>query len=207
MITLKDLWNTLLIETGQFILQDKDIEIDTFRFKTLVNRVLALYSKYCPHLKNLWIMVNTRKYTFIDPPEWIMDLIPLELAGIVPYFIRDPWYMEQDKRLFIWEYRKPNLYVEIQGRYDVKAIYYHTLKEDENGEFYIDTINFTDTLFLDLIKGYFLSALGRNRRAFTLNDLPLTTDADQLVQEGEELIRDTTQNLLENNLEFYKAWR
>ena len=48
-------------------------------------------------------------------------------------------------------------------------------------------ITHRDHRFLKLMQGRFMQALGRSRKAFTLNDLPITSDAAEMVSSGKEI--------------------
>ena len=152
-------------------------------------------------------------------PDWISDIVPVRLAGV------HPWYFQQNqdgnfnyletKKQFPWEYIKPNLFVPIASIYEVTAVYKHRLtavssQDFPNGPIKLDyelkTISENDDNFMNLLTARFMKALGRNRRAFTLNELPITMDSGELVSEGNDLEQTTLQNL-ENNQKFYLSYR
>jgi hypothetical protein len=68
------------------------------------------------------------------------------------------------------------------------------------------TITDDDDLFFKILTGYFMVGLGRSRKAFTLNELPIVTDAADLVSEGTALITDGQLALQETSSKFYLAW-
>lgn len=69
----------------------------------------------------------------------------------------------------------------------------------------IATMDDTDYLFFELLKARMLKSLGRNRRAFTLNDLPITSDASELVSEGQTL-EEATMAQMQEQSKAYLAW-
>jgi hypothetical protein len=48
--------------------------------------------------------------------------------------------------------------------------------------------------------------VGRSRRAFTLNDLPIIMDASEIVQEGRELYKEVIEEELPKYQKFYLAY-
>lgn len=153
-------------------------------------------------------------------PDWISDIIPVRLAGVHPFYFHQ---MEQRanpelevKLQFPWEYNKPTLYVPVQSLYEVTAVYKHrivgiTYKDPQNGtlrkEGVVRTISDADDDFFKLLTGKFMKALGRNRRAFTLNELPITQDSAELVSEGDQMEKDALQDLETKSHKFWLAYR
>jgi len=194
MITLDELWQYLLEETGQSLFEGlPEITYDQEKFKRFVQSVLSVYSKYCPVERSFNITVTGLRYDFTNHehgvPEWLSKVM------LVSY----PWGVITGERRSLfdfkltipplrpWIYRKPVLYVSVNGVYDVIALYNHEIQEDDSGNYYIETINHDDDLFLKLLTGRFLQRIGRARRAFTLNELPITSDAAEIIAEGKEM--------------------
>jgi len=209
------MFQRVLLESGQFILKEK-VELDVEAFKVLVNQVLSIYNHYVPIEKHLFKEVNySRQYIFTDTntvegvPENIVDLIPVRIWGVYPFYLRGydrPKTYLDIKIEFPWEYRKPILTVPVSAEYDLHAIYFHKMRE-ANCIVQVDTIDDTHQEFFRLLTGKFLKALGRSRRAFTLTDLPITIDADNLVREGEEMEMKAMENISSNVMKWYLAWR
>jgi hypothetical protein len=227
------MFDRVLVESGQFLMKD-DIELDLDRFKILVQSTLGTYSKYVPHhhIFNLDVQAldtsfGGLKYTFHEGsspfgiPDWISDLIPVRLAGVHPWYFRqkEEWVNKEleYKRQFPWEYRRPHLYVPVQSIYEVTAVYHHRIKEKSSDEpvgsgvlkknYEVLTIDERADHFFDLLRGRFLKALGRNRRAFTLNELPITVDAAELVSEGDQIEKDALEQLSNVDHKFWLAYR
>ena len=91
------------------------------------------------------------------------------------------------------EYRKPKAWFSQPGRFDVTCYYEYSFKETYDNTVEPAVLTEVEIIgcdghmyLLDLLSGRFLQLIGRSRRAFTYNDLQITTDADQLVKEGIE---------------------
>ena len=223
-MTLDDLIDYVMTESGEFIVGDLETtQIDRHRFHLIVKRSLALYGKYRPLTERMTLHVDSTVDLSMGgantPPEWISRVVPLGTNGIdentnlsaaqLVYGSGDfgnfnSSYSRPAPRNIPWEYNKPIL--SIYGSDDMFDITAHRTLELTNivkdeatnrvTEAKVDGIGYQDELFLDLLVGYFLIALGRSRRAFTLNDLPVTMDAGELVGEGDEKIQ-TARELLQ----------
>lgn len=228
-MTLQEMFNYVLIESGQFLVPVENLEINRDRFKTLVELALSTYSGKWPHERKFNLNFPNRKLTFTDTskdihgdltgiPDGIADMVPVRIAGVAPYFIRE--YREHksaymnDATPWPWEYRKPSLYVPVQGTYDVHAYYDHKLtkvqaegeQEGESSTYEAKTIDvYEDELFLKLLKAKFLRATAHSRRAFTLQDIPLLTDADTLAGEG-KILEEEAMKQLDEQTKFWLAW-
>lgn len=223
---LSDMFDRVLAESGEYILDPTDIEVDTPKFARLVRSVLGTYSKYRPvtYKFNL-INPSLSKYTFtteftnpltgdlLGIPDWVSDATPLLANNIVnPFF---PWGAMTgtrninpdlvDKTPVPFIYRKPHLFFPFPGSFDCTLQYNHKVTgSDDTAE--VISIDENSDVFFDLLQAKFLISLGRNRRAFTLQALDLTTDASELVSEGKQQWTDAKEDLIENNSQFYLAW-
>ena len=224
---LDELFNRALIESGQFLIDDHEIELHVDRFCIIVKSSLATYNRYVPYVKRFNKSLETdRFYTFTesDPvgiPDWISDIVPIRVFGQNPFLFNliranaspllpSPMneYAEC-KHSFYHKYQKPTLYVGVSGIYDLEGVYNHKLEEelDENKKkFKVTTITDNDDLFFDLLAARMMKALGRSRRAFTLQDLPIEIDASELVSDGKDLEQETLERLSERDHKFQLAW-
>jgi hypothetical protein len=87
-----------------------------------------------------------------------------------------------------WVYNKAvgTLTVPYSSKWRILACFYHIIeKTDEVYE--VKTITSHDHVFFKLLQAYFLQGIGRSRRAFTLNDLPIIMDASDIASEGKEM--------------------
>jgi len=226
---LKEMFDRVLTESGHFLMKD-DIELDVDKFATLVKSALGKMNQLCPYHERFNLDVTGGgltgiSYTFPSTfrnrgvPDWISDIIPVRMAGVYPFYFNSTLGANQEleeKRQFPWEYIKPTLYVPIGCVYDVTAVWKHKVvkvsyKDPASGvirqELEVTTIDDDDDEFFKLLEGKFLKSLGRNRRAFTLNDLPITMDADQLVSEGEAKEQEAEQQMAEEQHTFWLSYR
>lgn len=231
MFNLQNLFDRVLIDSGQFILPQDKVELDVKKFKILVDMVIGIWNKYNPIYTHLYKDITTqRQYKFDTTntpfvtwkgkpttsvkgaPVWVTEIQPIRVSGVYPYWLRDydrPKSNLDIKTEFPWEYRNPILTVPVSGEYDVFAVYHHTLVEvstEQSTDYMIETVDDTDDHFLNLLKAKFLVGLGRSRRAFTIQDIPITTDASELVSEGKDLEKETM-DLIKENASFFLAMR
>lgn len=164
----------------------------------------------------------------IDPgrvPAWIQEIVPvnvLTVAGIL-YLIQETRFTNvseqsilHEPRTFLWSYERAKdkssgiLYTTETGKMDIVAAYeYHRIEtyDSENNLLEVDFVNMEDgkdEIFIDMVLGKFMQKIGRARRAFTLNNSPVTFDGDQLVSEGVQ-IYDQAKERLYDNSEWWQA--
>lgn len=147
---------------------------------------------------------------FGNPPEWISKVVPVGsnqmIANWAAWRRSGQFFGQPGKlvtpRMVLNDYRKPVLRITEGGTFDVTCHYNRfcniALAEDGTTITDVTISDFDPTkmnLFLDLCSGRFLEVVGRNRRAFTYQDLPITVDADKLVQEGSEIIKTAKENI------------
>lgn len=225
-MTLQELFNLVILESGQFMLADSSIELNVDRFKLIVDMSLGQYNRFIPHEVHLYKSLSGRNYTFTEEntsegiPEWISDVIPTRIFGTYPFFYKRPFgdplrYQNNsnlvDKTPFVFTYRKPILYVQVDCELDITAAYHHKFKEtvDANTSkktYELPTITPDNVEFIQLVQAKFLKGLGRSRRAFTIGEIPLLTDASDLVSEGLELENTLLNERLPDQSKFYLAW-
>jgi hypothetical protein len=139
--------------------------------------------------------------TYGAPPKRVTDCIPVNsmtlistLAVFMSPLKADVWNPSRliEPRPFIPVYRRPILYVTEQSAMDVTAIYDPQIVVTTNSNKVItevEVIGIEDEpyfyILLQMLSGRFLKAVGLSRRAFTLTDMPVITDAAMLVQEGQ----------------------
>lgn len=225
---LKRVFEKIVIRSGQFLLNSNNIELNVERFRELVEDALGIYSKFCPYDEHVVtefsssrsisltdsIIKNITGKDYLGTPDWVSDVMPVRLYAINPLYVfrnLDPNANSElaTKSFLPFEYRKPNLYVSISGEMDIHCVWNHRIIETEDiyGSITYDlpTISTDDNLFLKLVQGMFLQGLGKSRRAFTLNDLPITMDASEIASEGAELEREAMEQM-ENDQKFYLAF-
>jgi len=216
-ITLSEIEEILLMESGEYLLQDiSNLTLTPAKVWILVKRVLKQYNTKRPFVYRHNITISGKKYTYHDdvgygPPDWISSVVPVTSYNVMGIYEalsgRTVGEMStlEIPRGFAWHYENPYLWVGEEGIMDVKEVHDHQyeLTSDSTGvvtDVTISTINQRDDyLFFDLLLARFLIMLGRSRRAFTLQELPIEMDASDLVSEGQELWRDTLEKLEEND--------
>lgn len=107
-------------------------------------------------------------------------------------------------RTFLKKYRNKILYTTEPGKFDITALYkYFFIKtETTEGLKEVEILGIDgqdNKVLFDILSGRFLTVVGRSRRAFTYQDLPIITDADQLVKEGEELYQKGIEQMYERH--------
>lgn len=217
----------VIARSGQFILDPEDLEVDDKRFRVLVQSVLRKYNRYSPAHGKYNITTPSTNYTFLASaslptltgysvkgiPDWLAGVLPIRSSGGFGIFqtigLGDQFHFpDLEKMRFAWEYRKPTLYVPFSGQFEVTWVKNHTVTQDENDNYQVETIG-ADTedhdTFFGLLTGSFLQTIGRYRRAFTIQEIPITMDASELVSEGNEMMERAEEDLKENQHKFYLA--
>jgi len=226
-MNIKDIFDELLIRSGQFVLISSNVELNIERFRRIVESTLAVYGRYSPHEEHVSVnALSTREIDlsasviasltgkpYLKEPKFVSDAtpvrqIPFGLLKIFPGMDNTNNPELYDKVQAPFEYRKPKLYLPFSARWDVHCAFEHVLYETEvdgKFEYTLPTITLSDQAFFDYLQGMFLMGIGRSRRAFTLNDLPITMDASDIASEGKEL-RDQALEFMSNHQKFYLAW-
>jgi hypothetical protein len=223
---LTEILEVLKLRSGQFIVG----ELETYglnfeQFYIFFKQQLNFYENYFPEIKKYNITNQVNFYytfgTLKDEriPEWVASVIPIGLYNVIstavyfsassPYQVYKGHQELMNPRPFLWEYRKPQLYISEPGRFDVSCCYRYEREEiREKGQLIdVEIKNFDpEWCFYDLVLGQFLQMIGRSRRAFTYQELPITTDADQLVTEGTTLYENARDTLFTMSL-FYSTVR
>lgn len=229
MLNIKDIFEEVLIRSGQFILAPSNIELNIERFRRIVESTLAVYGRYSPHEEHIsfYAMASrqvdlsddriaglTQKPWLTKAPKFVSDCtperqVPLGITKVFPGLEPGNNPELYDKQQAPFEYRKPYLYLPFSARWDIHACFEHPLYavtgDDGKTEYFLPTITLSDQAFIDYLMGLFLLGIGRSRRAFTLNDLPITMDASDIASEGKEM-RDEALEFMQNHQKFYLAW-
>lgn len=205
---IKDIFERTRLKSGQYILSTAKAEINIDAFRLLVEDSLAIYNRISPsdklYNKEIYYPRQLDWSLHIDPefgrvPDWISSADPMRYGGgsIGGILLREAQLNGNneliDPILSPWRYTKPVLTVAHSARYEIRAVYDHTIEEIKNDDpskpsnFVIKTISVKDQGLLDHIRAGFLQGVGRSRRAFTLSELPITMDADQIVADGVDL--------------------
>jgi hypothetical protein len=206
MLKLTDLVELVMLETGEFIVETlQNVNLDLPKFWLMTKRILLTYEQYKPLTFAQNIHLTSPKFQFSEDmehgiPDWISEVVPVNVTNMMDIFYYSSLHRLYQQgmtetlefpRPFIFKYDRPNLHVTERGIMEVTGQYaheYEEIHEAEQGlvEVGLKTLTLRDRLFIDLVSSRFLMSVGRSRRAFTLNELPIAMDADMLVSEGQD---------------------
>lgn len=216
MLTIDQIFNKILIRSGHFIIKKKNIELDVDSFRELVEDALDIYSDSVPYSKAYRKDLTGARQITLDEnfdtdigrkPDWLSEVHPIRSTGTVYGYYPSTVYgwgygshyqsdSLSDPVQAPWSFDKDSgeLVVPYSGFYKIRAVWRHTIEErfDDNGdpEFFVSTLGNRDQAFIKLCQAMFMIGVGRSRRAFTLNDLPIIMDAADIVSEGRELYKE-----------------
>lgn len=216
----------LLLESGQYMAPLEATLMTDTHVANIINRELGIYSKYRPHSEELTVHANhLGEFDFrcrsTDPKERDIPImitnvrIPrgngsLTAAAIVNYTIT-PLMREKlvEEPLSNFDYRKPILHLPTSGTYALTAHYsryfeYMAVGDQINGVIEHISLDEDDLLF-KLLLGKFLQYVGRSRRAFTLEGIPVTFDAAEMVSDGVEIYDSAFLQLTEQSSKWYEG--
>jgi hypothetical protein len=199
------------------------------KFRDLVEDSLAVYSKFSPYEQFINVNITSPRQVmltkeivqgltqkpFLGEPDYISDCTPIRTIGLRPSVLfknLDPSYGTElvDKAQLPWVYRKPRLTVSFASEWEVLCCFRHRIFEEEKPgggfNYSIPTIDpAVDEVFIKHVQGMFLQGIGKSRRAFTMNDLPIGMDADTVVSEGLEMVNNAVEEM-ETNQKFYLGY-
>lgn len=236
-MTLREIFHHVLVNSGCILLGEKNIELKINDFQRIVDECIAYANKYDPDDRRVHISVGSSfSYTFTGceegegdfkrVPAWISDVVPTRTTVTnvnkmvwVSMFGASPYVDFKDE--FIWSYQAPYLYLDRSGRFEVHACYDHPStpildhicedgkKSEDKHVVDIDypTIHLKRDPFLLMVQGRFMQGVGRYRRAFTLNELPITMDASTIVDEGQRLEEQAKKAYQEDQSKFFLAFQ
>ena len=205
-VSFQDLYNGALIRTGQYLAQEEiaQREFPLSKFIELVKyQVYPLYSKYVyrTEYKNFYVVYNS-PVVFSEPaPEIVCRVVPVSVYGLYIgefmnfRFLSHVSYLSTrplSRFAIVWRYEKPRLWVSYQGEVEVKCGYKLILNESEG---WVEVENSTRDVFQDLCSAYVMVAIGRSRRAVRIGDSNIEFDAEGMVTEGEELLKEARERL------------
>jgi hypothetical protein len=205
---LLELYQTALVRAGQYIVEEALLEeefpLDKFEL-LFKNEIYPLYQKYVYKSDKIVTYVTyASPYVFPEPaPDVVNAVIPVMVYGLYIgeflnfRFLTHASYLSTkplSRFSIAWEYRKPVLYVGYQGQVEIRASW-KLQYDEEKKELEVDPE--TKDILVDLAAGHVMVALGRSRRMVRIGDSNLEFDAEALVSEGEELIREARERLIQ----------
>lgn len=218
---VEDIFNRIVQKSGQYLLSKNNIEINIDAFRILVEDALAVYNKSVPYDRTFTVDLYSRSGDLTPDmfpdigrsPDWVAKATPIfnhnsgtNQAYGVAFFSR-PSYAQSEPIESIHKYNKPKITVNISGDWEVIGVWKHRVEEEtvSNRKTYeVKTISVDDDVFFDLLCGMFVHGIGMSRRAFTMDAIPISMDADALVSEGEARIEKAKEEL--NNVQKFYLW-
>ena len=196
-LLLDDLIELILVESGQFIAPLEATLLDRDKILILAKKELHKYSKYRPLEGTTSVRLYNNKSFSVENDGIVPDRITKIRRRNVSEYIVSGTRSHGVVSTYYWEYTNPVLYFNLpDDTYEISYITEHSYNSDLE---IFPTLNINEGEFINLILGKFLQAVGRSRRAFTLQDLPITTDAEELVSEGKEIYLEATESLRLSN--------
>jgi hypothetical protein len=230
-MTIADIYDRILIELGMHQLESSDVEsyiMSTTNFIKLVKSTLGPINGSMPKTETRNISINNSYFTFVsDIPERVINIVPIKMLGVhanhllnyvfslqrTHFGLHDykmgKYTSEMEKQELPAAYKKPDLYVPIDGDYDVMTVTYYAVTQiTGSSPATYEVVGIDDNFdeFFDLLKAKFMQAVGRSRRAFMLNEMPVTMDAETMVEEGKTLEEEVTIIIEEVNSKLYIAF-
>lgn len=194
MVTYQDILDQVMLESGQYISDLQATLLNKIKFESLIKKELLLYSRYVPKKETRFgRLYNLKTFTMdIDGyvPEAIVDI---RTDRMIPSGVSlTP--MPAPVHSYHWRYEKPTLYFRYpDGDYIFSYIGNHEYKDGK-----IDSIDLHDRFF-NLLVGRFLMTVGKSRRAFTIDEIPINTDASEMISEGKEMYDAAIEEIRENS--------
>lgn len=225
-ITFQELIDYVLLESGQYMAPLEATLLTDTHVARIVTRELSLYSKYRPVSREVFVSANVSgevNFKTLSTDEKERDIpmmitnvrVPHGEYGISPAAIANYSYSPVTRERLVeaptsnFDYRKPILYLAGSGGYKLTAHYSRYFDYAEiNGKLdgVISDISFEDDhLFVEMLIGKFLQYVGRSRRAFTIDNLPITYDSSEMVSEGQEKYNEAYRVLTEENSKWYEG--
>jgi len=207
-INLQELYRTALVRAGQYLVEDallaNEFTLDKFEL-LFKNQIYPLYQKYVYKSdKILTYVTYASPYVFAEPaPDIVNAVVPVSVYGLYLgefmnfRFLTHTAYLSTkplSRFTIAWEYRKPALYVGYQGEVEIRASW--KLMYDEVSKV-LEVDPETRDILVDLCAGYMMVVLGRSRRIVKIGDSNMELDADALVSEGEELVKEARERLVQ----------
>ena len=226
-MTLDEMFERVITLSGQFLLRKENIELDVDRFRHIVESCLGDWNAVKQLRGVLTVSNSSNQHTFIEEchengiPDGIIKIVPIRIFGLTSSlssnhlfssfntngWSRNSWL--EEKQPFPFIYRKPTLHLYIESEVEVHARWdYKMIKRVENGNSFWDVpgIRSKDVTFFELLRARFMYALGRQRNAFTMQDLPITMDAQDLISEGLQLEERALERLHQKDKQWYLSW-
>ena len=212
-LDISELFDLFILELGQGDVSGfSTFELDLAKCLKLVNPVLGLYNRYRPAEEMLRLRMNGNWYDFThDPhgiPKWVSRVTPVgnNILSDRQYLLGAMGVSKLKSKIFIWQYRKPELYTQYAGDFEVRAVYNHVVKSTTTGAapnevttYTIETMDYDEYMFLDLLRAKVALAIARNRNAFTISERQMSTDSASMISDATAREREAMSQLITNS--------
>lgn len=206
-MTYEDILDLIFVETGQYISDLDSTLLDKPKVVRMIKKELATYSRYKPKtvIKPLSLYNGKTFDETIDGevPRFISSINTERMQAnpaATSLFNNIPRPISN----YYWRYHKPVLYFTFpSGLYETTYLVDYKYDDDDD---LIEGMepDVYDNFFTELLIGRFLMSVGRSRKAFTVDELPINTDADAMVSTGESMYEKAL-NELRINSKFWHA--
>lgn len=224
---LEELKSVILVETGQYLAPFEATLLSDKEFLRLVATELAIYNNHKQHKEVKRVTASqSGVYTFTstrpdkkDLPVYIIDartsssgsggtywnVVNQSNRGSTGASRSDRYktglaYQQLDN--FHYDKNSATIYFPESGTYEITCAYDRWLEmaeADNVVQATVHHITVDDYKFIRLVAARFMLALGRSRRAFTIEGIPVSFDASEMVAAGEELYSSTKESLVETS--------
>ena len=208
-MNLTEIFDRIITLSGRFLQRKSTIEIDLDAFSILVEHVLAQYNEYHPFSHRFSQTINTPRsidFNTMERPHgyrvpiWIANAVPV-MSPYNPMFTPYGYNqksIEGEPLEAPTDYNEGILTVPLSGSWDITAVYHHelvTFIDDNKTAYKTPTISVKDRIFFNLLQGEFLKGIGRSRRQFTLEAMPIAMDGAELISEAEQITDKAVEDL------------
>lgn len=195
MLTYQQIVDHILIESGQFFDNLEATMLDEHKMEMMIIRELKYYSKYHPKILKFETALNyVTEFNLVKDPA-VPDVITnirytgdtgTEIFYGAQLFGGTRRAIGESLSTFYWRYEKPRLIMRgIPGVYEITGIQKHYYDQIDK---VIRTIDDSNYDFLNILVARFMISVGRSRRAFSIGEIPFSSDAESLISEGNQLM-------------------
>lgn len=193
-MTLQELKDYLLVNSLQYFIGARDIEVTDDVLAGLIKRGLAAYGNH----RSLFLQTEPTSVTAYQHDLKLYE--GRKVIGVSEIYMYEPMMAgNEGKVVYDWEFFRDTgkLHIQFSGTYIMKLWAMPLLAD----------LDFDNIEFLDMMQGLYLMYVGSARKSFKLDELPFSNDGEDLYSEGKELYDTTLQQLQEVHDNWYNAIR
>lgn len=197
-LTIENIVSHILVESGQFVGGVEATLLDQPSIKLMCDRVLATWGRHFPTERTSGARLYNNKSFSIQNDGFVPHMITEIRRRYAPALLFGGIRQFGTVSDFYWKYMKPQLYFNLpDDTYEVKftEIPYF----DDNNELILPDNDPAVDKLLSLMTAQFMISVGRSRRAFTIDEIPIRTDADAMINEGKALQDATLEEIRKTN--------